>query len=158
MNLFDHVPIFIETEEVEGRPYDFEFLSDGTPVRIRKIVTSCPFCGQGNDIDVEDLTDGLYDGRSFEWQCNICKRGKVGLYIDDLDDEYIDIDVHQNFIEEDNKENENEELEKMVQKRPDESITSKRDSVTIDDDTGTLKATCAFVDPIELGRFVIDEL
>ena len=157
--IFDLLEVHFGDEVVQARPFEFETDDDDNFIKPLKASTTCPHCGNGQVIDIPDVGE-IYAS------CDNCGAGQgyVAPCEEPLYSSSITVERPGVNADLDKEELENQITEMLSSDDDDEvapKITAKdQNTITIDDssDVQTLKAKCAFVDPIELGLFQVDEL
>lgn len=155
--VFDLMEVIFGNEETVGRPFEFTEDGDGNFVEAIKVITSCPNCGHGQEVMI------ISDKRPIPASCDNCGLGENYLDAEiSVESKVIidDIDVNMQNVEHDP-----EEVAKMMmalansESRTD-SIKGNSGSIDIDttDEVEILVSSCAFVDPIELGKFEVEEI
>lgn len=143
-SIYDLIEVYFGNEVIMARPYSFTEDANGDLINAKLASTSCPKCGHGVIVK-------LILGRKA-----ICENCNYGRDDDILnDDEYQEVP----FINQhDDDEDDDLEEEMMKLLKDDDGISGIRDTITIDEQSGNLKTSCPFIDPIELGTFVKDEI
>jgi len=155
-SLFDLIEVYFSGEVIQARPYEFDRDENGDLICPTKASTSCPFCGHGN---IVNLT-GWQPGCTVNAQCENCGAGESSF---DYPDSYsLNSNIDTVSVERDIGDIEKEILESLNEEEEDApKINIKtKGSITIDtsSDVQTLKSDCPFVDPIQMGTFVLDEV
>jgi hypothetical protein len=151
--LLDLITVYFGVEETQARPFDFSKDSNGDLVKALKASTSCPYCGHGQEVNLE----GWYGG-AIGVKCKECGAGE-DFFVeqpDNLDANFATIEI--------NKSNIQSEIEAEL--KDDEINTGKSivinatKSIKIDEskEVQTLMANCSFIDPIELGLMEIEKV
>lgn len=161
--MFDLIDVHFGSEKTTARPYEFDQDDQGNLIKATKAITSCPNCGHGNDVDLTIF----FEGEEIIIKCNECGFGyfKEWEANDDIplnaNSSYVNVDysdIEKDILSVLNEENTEEDV-----KKDNKSKIIKNDysgNITIDEsnDIQTLKSDCPFIDPIEMGTFVIDEI
>ena len=161
MNLFDLIPTKIGEFETYARPFDFEFNDKGEPIVVKKAATTCDKCGSYIEIDCNIDKEGM----TLIAVCSECGAGSD--YILESNDDKVKLKVEPEVKEQSGGIKSIKNSNKLVKSDPgiklvksDPGIKAIKGSVVIDEnnEVAGLKTGCAFVDPIDLGKFKIDEL
>lgn len=144
------VPVKFGDEETQGRPFLFNQDEDGNFTSVEKAVTTCPKCGHGQEFHV-------MEGVVANVKCDNCGYG---------DEIYLEPTVPPLYSEEvvvENAESLQKEILSILNEEDsgeEPKISTNESTVTIDynDEAESLKSSCPFVDPIELGTFVRDAI
>lgn len=139
--IFDLVEVKFGDKVTTARPYEFEQDKKGNFIKAIKAITTCPNCGHG---EVVNLDDGL------QVKCSNCNFGSDKYF--DRDPSLYSEDVIIN--------NAQEEIINLLEDRPAIKVNSNTSTITIDksNDVQSLVSNCPFIDPIEIGLFTKDEI
>ena len=150
--ILDLITIYFGDQETQARPFDFSKDSKGDLLRPIKASTSCPHCGHGQEVDLENWTHG-----AIGVQCTNCGAGDNYFL-----EQSLNKDANSTTIEVDRSDLEKElEEDLSTDINTGESIVIEaNNSITIDDsnDVSSLKSACPFIDPIELGLIQIEQV
>lgn len=141
-NMFDLIPVRFGDKDTYARPYSFTQDSEENFLTPIKGITTCPYCGHGQEINFKDNT-------ILNIKCANCGAGN---------EEPDNINKNTNITNDINVDDIETEILAAFENN---GITPNvKASITIDDDNDiqTLKSSCPFIDPVELGLFQIDEL
>jgi len=173
-NPLDLISVRFGDEITQARPFDFLTDEEGDLIRPSKAITSCPYCGHGNEINLlDDHTLTIKNGETIiEAWCSNCGAGNSSWQYTDgyslnsnidtvsvnRDTSYIDKDIDD--LDRDVSDIEREVLESLYEDDTPKIKTNSSGSITIDEskEVQTLKSNCPFVDPVQMGTFVIDEI
>lgn len=152
-NQFDLIEVRFGNELTQARPYQFDQDENGNLIKPIKASTICPHCGHGNEVD---LSNWGYEIISLK--CTNCGAGE-----EDFVEPPKTLDANSTTvnIERDIEKEIIEALSDGPEKPKREMIDPvNKGSIEIDNsaEIETLKSSCPFVDPIELGKYVLDEL
>jgi len=140
--IYDLIEIRFGKERVLARPFEFDQDKDGNLLCASKAITTCPNCGHGQEVYLG--TDDIVI------ECDNCGFGKDAYKVDpQLYAE--DVSVDRSLIED-------EILNILNEEKKPEGIKTNTKSITVDEESGSLKSSCPFRDPIEMGLFITDEL
>lgn len=148
-NIFDMIEVYFGNEKITARPFSFTENEHGDFIEPTLASTTCPKCGHGVTIKL------LYGINAV---CENCNYGSSGQ---NLNSSVLETDVREtissipslNQIIEDDL-----ETQMMKLLNDDKGISAIKNTITIDEKSGTLKTSCPFIDPIELGLFTTDEI
>lgn len=155
-NILDLIEIYFGSEKTTARPFKFHEDDKGNLIEPKKAITSCPNCGHGNEIDL----DNFFPGEKIVIQCPECG---FGFYESDIIENNNDVplDANQSTVSIDYAELEKDILSALSDDKESISIENKyNNNIVIDEseDVQSLKLDHPFIDPIEMGTFVIDEI
>lgn len=159
-NMFDMIPVRFGDRETLARPFDFIQDADENFVAPIKGITTCPYCGHGQEVDLQ----GKVGGDVINLKCFNCGAGEEDFIEPEKTplQPSADIIVDNGPLEDMNSSDiEKEILAALAEGDEEQGISPDlKVSITIDEDQEiqTLKSSCPFIDPIELGLFQIDEL
>lgn len=157
-NILDLITVKFGDSETTARPYKFLEDDKGNLVKATLASTSCPDCGHGIDVDVE-----YWHGGDLHATCDNCGSG-MDYYSKPQDN--IDANASTVFVDKNIRSIEDDILDALKDEVDEESKIDEEPKIG---DTGKIKIDmptdiksvendCPFVDPIDLGLFVLDEI
>lgn len=166
-SMFDLITVRFADKYTDARPFEFFKDSEDNFIAPAKAITSCPFCGHGQEVDLSYVED-------FENISVVCANCNAGNEVKEFNDPELSqnpssdivIETPKQYQDADDVEAEilaalaEEDLAIISEDGEESYKTSMKESITIDDsqEIQSLKSSCPFVDPIKLETFQLDEL
>lgn len=163
MNLFDLVAVEFGDTATSARPVDFVFDDGGNPIRIMKLVTTCPHCGALNEVDATGME--ITEDSVINLRCTQCSKGQ-----DDFDKFLSSLPDAPTQPEQPRPSTMTQTAIKTIEVDTERAMgcntipgqrhmikPTGKVAVTLDNN-GSFAPTSTFVDPIALGLFSVEDL